>query len=83
MLLRDAVEPMAEHAQLGRHGRLHDQPLRLVDDLGEGRPLADEARVDPFHSAGLLAIDEDAVQAVEKFVARGAEDRPVIGQLLA
>jgi len=40
VLLGDAVEPMSERVQLGRHGRLHDEPLGPIDDLGEGGALA-------------------------------------------
>ena len=72
-----AVEPVAEHVELGGHRRLHDEPLALVDDLGEGRSLVDEPGVDPLHGPRLAAVDEDAVQEVEELVAGGAAMGPV------
>ena len=83
VLLGDRVETMGEHVQLGGHRGLHDEPLAVVHDLREPRPVADQARVVLFHGARLGPVDEDAVQEIQELVAGGAGGGPRVRQLLA
>ena len=64
VLLRDPVQAVPEHVQLGGHRRVHDERLRLVDRLAERRAVVEQPRVDLVDRARLGAVDEDAVHQI-------------------
>ena len=78
--LGNAIEPVGEQLQIARHGRAEDQQLRLVRHLAEIEPLVDEAAVDLGQFGQPGRIDEQPVHGVQKIVARGAGQQPLLGQ---
>ena len=81
--LGEARQAAAEHVQLAGHGRVRDEPLRLVDDVGQGRGESRDALIRLLEGARPLGVDEQAVQRVQELVARGPVHGPVVGKGLA
>src|SRR4029453_15330081 len=73
----EGVTPVGEHFHPRPPRPVHDEPLAFVDDLREGRALLDETGIQELHRPCLAAIDEDAVQEVQKLVPGGPGNGPV------
>jgi hypothetical protein len=53
--LRNAVEPVAEHVQLARHRRIHNQVLAAINEFLEIHSLADELGINSIQDFRVLA----------------------------
>ena len=80
MPLGDAVEPVGQQLQIAGHGRAEDEQFRLVGHLAEVGPLVGEATIDLRQFGQTGRIDKQPVHAIEKVVAGGARQQPLVGQ---
>src|SRR5262245_51305110 len=81
-LLRNPVEPPRQHVQLARHRRLQYQLFAFISHVGEVALDAGQPTVEFAEGVGVLRIDEEAVEQVQKFVPGRPLRRPTFAQPL-
>ncbi len=80
MLFGDAHQLVRQDVQLARQGRRQNRCLGVVQDSGKSGRLTEEPHVGIANGEPTLAIDEQAVEQVQKVVAGGSLDGPIAGQ---
>ncbi len=73
---RNALEQKGERLDVSRHVFADDQAFFLHREHGAGGFVSSKATINLTELPALLAGAEDTIEVVEKFIARGALDRP-------